>query len=186
MRRQKGIAILLGLALLMTAQDLLAQKASPILGAKAEAVKAIWGQPLEDLGSVMRFEKCDGAEGSAKWALVFIPVITASGEVDTSQGGKLTAVQRFACSGKQLDEATVKKEVAEIVPADAKFVREFRTKDDRTVYEYLSSSLATLFAAGDFVTCDNEDRVLPASPGTFSYARASDGLSWFLGLGSCQ
>lgn len=185
MIRAKGMSILLGLALLLATEDLRAQETGPSLGAKAEAVKAMWGQPLEDLGSVMRFEKCDGAEGGAKWALVFMPVISASGEIDTSQGGKLTAVQRFACSGEQLGEVAVQKEVAEIVPADAKFVREFRTKDDRKVLEYLSSSLASLFVAGDFVTCDTEDHVLPAVPGTFSYARASDGLSWFLGLGSC-
>ncbi len=185
MKLVKISSILLIMVCLMASGQLLAQTQGISLGMRAADVKGKLAEPFEELGSVLRFGICEGTEGGKKWALVFLPDLPGTGDQNSDRGGKLTAVQRFACGAEQLDEAAVVKEAAKVMPGDAKMVREFQTEDGRLARVFLSPSLAKLFSVADFVTCDAESRVQPESPGTFSYTRAVDGKSWFIGLGTC-
>ncbi len=185
MKLVKITSIVLTMFCAMASGQLLAQTQGISLGMRAADVKAQLTEPFEELGSVLRFGTCEGSEGGKKWALVFLPDLPGAGGQETARGGKLTAVQRFACGAEQLDDAAVAKEAAKVMPGDAKYVREFQTEDGRLARVFHSPSLARVCSVADLVTCDAESRVQPESPGTFSYTRAADGKSWFIGLGTC-
>jgi hypothetical protein len=162
-----------------------AETSAVMLGSSAAEVKSAFGQPMQDLGMVVKYETCEGSESDAKWAFVFLQALPDASEAEKVSGGKLTGIQRYACGSEKLNEAAVREEAASLLPADAVAIAEFTTADGRKAWEFQSSLLASRFSASDFLACDNEGNVLPVAPGTLSYAFYSDGSSWFMGLGTC-
>ncbi|MEZ5571282.1 MAG: hypothetical protein R3E64_04585 [Halioglobus sp.] len=162
-----------------------AQSTAIALGSTSAQVKSSYGQPLQDLGTFVKFQSCQSANSDAKWAFVFLPPLPDASDSDKAAGGKLTGIQRNACDTETLTEAAVKQETANMLPSDSKSVREFMTEDGRKAWEFQSQLLAAKFSADDFQGCDAQGNVTPVAPGTFSYTLATDGSSWFMGLGTC-
>ncbi|MCB1697403.1 MAG: hypothetical protein H6987_18115 [Pseudomonadales bacterium] len=162
-----------------------AESTAITLGSTAAQVKSSYGQPLQDLGTIVKFQSCENPDSDARLAFVFVPPLPDAGDKDRAAGGKLTGVQRYACNAEILTDATVKAEAGNMVPPDTRTVREFTTEDGRKAWELQSELLAAMFAAGDFLGCDAQGNLTPVTPGTFSYTVAADGSSWFMGLGTC-
>jgi len=186
MRNVSLWSIIITASSLLTPLDGWAQSTALTLGAKPAEVEARFGEPFMNLGSVMKFEPCPGSEEfEGKWSLIFMTVVPETPDGEIVVGGILTAIQRSTCGTETLDKAAAKQEFAELLPIDATLNREFRTEDGRHAWEYHSATLASLFKASDFVGCDEEGRVMPAVPGTFTCTLAEDGSNWFLALGTC-
>jgi hypothetical protein len=174
MSRWTTSIVILSVAAMAAPQPFLAQAkpSAATLGAAPAAFEAAFGAPVKDEGVAKFYLRCPGSESPGKWGVTF-------------KGGRATGIERSACAGEVLDEASVVAEAPAVMPADAKPVRDFFTTDGRKAHEFRSLSLSQLFPASDFVTCDDKGKTELVAAGTLSYVRARNGKTWMLAMGKC-
>ena len=145
-------------------------KSPPVrLSSPSQHVSATFGAPFRSVGAqLLDFQKCPGSSELAQWSF----------GLDLAK--TVIAITRNACAPETLTPQEAEREVAQFLPSDAQFVRDFQTADGWPAREYRSQALARRYPADHFRSCDGT-----LSPGAISSTRSPAGSMWLLALGTC-